>query len=77
MTWRRDPRAIWRDPRAVNLTGWQPPVTYDTGYYLNTGRTQGHQVGVVLAHRDQQRYDYHRDNLLRKAEAGLPDPVFG
>ena len=71
------PRSVWRDPQAVNLTGWPSPVTYDTGYYLNTGHTQGRQVGVVIAHREQQRYDYHLEKLLWKAERGQRDPVFG
>lgn len=69
------PRSVWRDPRAVNLTDWQPPVTYEVGYYLRTAL--GVQVGVILSNRERQRYEYHLEKLLWKAERGQRDPVFG
>lgn len=59
-----------RDPRAVNLVGFEAPPVFNAGYYLLNGPHQrgvmDERVGVDLATRERQR-------LLYKVKHDLTD----
>ena len=71
----RASRPVWRDPNAVNLTGFRPRPVFDGGYYLFESATgdagMPSHVGVILANRAKQIHDYRLKNPLpwRKALA--------